>query len=478
MRRILRSAAVLVFGIGVGLATAACSGSTKAVDVVRVAPAPTASGQASDSASDAGVTARDLGPGREDRLIAKMLKRMAAVRGVASTKSVPGVTLARDALIARVRAHVAEEIPTEAIRSEGLSLQLLGLIPTDFDYLGSTFALLEAQLAGYYEPANGTMYLAADLEGDMAEATLAHELVHALQDQKWGLGEQTKYKPGESDESSAVHALAEGDATSAMTDLIVGKSLKGRSALDVPDEILTDGMLESIGQGPAAQTPHIMQTSLVSPYIEGTRFVHALRRQGGWDAVNAAWDHPPQTTEQLLHADKFLTHEPPLTVPDPTYAALGAGFKTLDVDTFGELGLRLAFGEWAGREAAMAAAAGWGGDRVILVENGDVSALALHLRFDALPAKPGGAARAKAAFGVVTKGLTKTLTLKGQVAGGDFYCTERANLGPMALMVKGSDLVLIAGPTKSAPAGSKEAWASAGTCAGAKTWAKAVIEQR
>ena len=47
------------------------------------------------------------------------------------------------------------------------------------------------------------------------------------------LGPQTKYKPGESDKSGAVHALAEGDATSAMTDVLIAKTAKGHTALDL-----------------------------------------------------------------------------------------------------------------------------------------------------------------------------------------------------------------------------------------------------
>ncbi len=475
-RRLVGPAGVLFALFASSLA--ACSGSAKTVEVAKVAPPPPVlAAEPVDTSADAG-TAKDTAPGREDRLIAKMMKRVAEARGVPATRAVPGVTLTREGLIARVRAHVAEEIPTEAIRAEGLTLQLLGVIPTEFDYLGSTFALLEAQLAGFYEPSNGSMYLAADLEGDLAEATLAHELVHALQDQKWGLGPQTKYKPGESDKSAAVHALAEGDATSAMTDVLIAKTAKGHTALDLPDNVLSDGMLESIEQGPAAKTPHVMQTSLVSPYIEGTRFVHALRRQGGWAAVNAAWDHPPETTEQLLHAEKFLAHEPALAIADPVVAPLGAGYKTLDVDTAGELGLRLIYAEWIGNDAANEAAAGWGGDRVILVEKGDTSALALHVRYDAQPAKPGGAARAKTAFAVLANGLKKSLKGAGSITdGGTFFCAERASLGlgPMALTVKGADLVLVAGPTKVGPKGS---WASASTCAQAKTWAKAVSEQK
>ena len=52
-----------------------------------------------------------------------------------------------------------------------------------------------------------------------------------------------------------------------------------------------------------------MRTSLAAPYIYGTLFVHALRRRGGWDAVNRAWDDPPTTSEQILHVDKWLAHE-------------------------------------------------------------------------------------------------------------------------------------------------------------------------
>ena len=81
--------------------------------------------------------------------------------------------------------------------------------------------LLEAQLEGFYEPKNGTMYLASDLKGPQAQATLAHELVHALQDQKWDLRKRSDYKPGRGDESMALACLAEGDATSLMLDFLM-----------------------------------------------------------------------------------------------------------------------------------------------------------------------------------------------------------------------------------------------------------------
>src|SRR5262249_46770037 len=185
----------------------------------RTTPAPSATAPPSVASAPPSATTTPTGPeSRETRLIARTLKRVASLRQLEATRGVPGKTLPRDALIARVKDHVAREIPPDAIEKEGLVLRLFGFVPDQFDYAQEMFALLEAQLAGFYEPEDATMYMAGDLDGLNAEATLAHELVHALQDQHWDLKTRSKYRPGESDKSSALSALAEGDATSAMAD--------------------------------------------------------------------------------------------------------------------------------------------------------------------------------------------------------------------------------------------------------------------
>ena len=71
---------------------------------------------------------------RQARLLARALKRVELARGLESKKPVPGVLMDRPALIARVKDHVSRELPPEAIRDEGLALQLFGFIPTQFDY--------------------------------------------------------------------------------------------------------------------------------------------------------------------------------------------------------------------------------------------------------------------------------------------------------------------------------------------------------
>jgi hypothetical protein len=429
-----------------------------------VAPAP----RASTPAPAASAAPADDAP-HEQRLIARMLKRVEMARGFAATRAVPGVLLDRPALIARVKEHVTRELPPEAIRDEGLALQLFGFIPTQFDYEAAEYRLLQDQLAGYYEPADGTMYMASDLGDDEAEATLAHELVHALQDQRWKLGERSKYRPGDGDRSEAVSALAEGDATSAMFDVMFAKSApgSGKTAVDLPDDVFAEQIRTGMNEGPGANAPHVMRTSLAAPYIYGTLFVHALRRRGGWDAVNRAWDDPPATSEQILHVDKWMAHEAPMAVPPPVFATLGPGWKSEDEDSEGELGTRIAFEEWMDPKTAAGASVGWGGDRGVLLRNGDKAAFAWHLRYD--PGKTSDD-RAARAFSTLTHALDKALG-PAKASDGAFACRERPDRGPIAVARKGADIVFVLGPATT----SSTTWSSAGDCALAKKWAREIV---
>ena len=403
---------------------------------------------------------------REDRRVAKMMKLVSQARQLAALRTVPGAVLPRDELLAKVKSHVEREVPPEAIRHEGLELKVLGLVPVSFDYLAETFKLLNEQLAGFYEPADGTMYMAADLDGQNAEATLAHELDHALQDQHFDLKPHSKYAAGKSDEQAAFDALAEGDATSTMADVLMGKAMPGKTALDVPEEAFTQSVLESVSSGDGANTPHVMRTSLVSPYVYGTVFVNALRRSGGWAAVDTAWNALPTTTEQILHVNKWRAHEAALIVAAPTFVALGNGWKAADEDTNGELGLRLMFEEWIGPDRAKAAAYGWGGDRAVLLENGDLSALAMHVRYDA---QRGGEAPADP-FALLAAGLPKSVG-KLKVKEANWVCIERPEVGPLGVMKRDRELVIVAGPAKSAGT----TWTTAGDCALAKKWAREIV---
>jgi hypothetical protein len=243
-----------------------------------------------------------------------------------------------------------------------------------------------------------------------------------------------------------------------------------------------------------------MRMALVAPYIDGTLFVHALRRKGGWGAVNRAWDNAPTTSEQILHVDKWEIHEPAIPVSDPPLHTLGAGWAVADSDTYGELGLRLALGEWLGAEKAGADAAGWGGDRGVLVKSSERYAFAWRVRFDDAgssaerndPGNAGGPASSRGGGQRASRGaaephggatprkgdtfavrawsaLAPALEAKvGRAREKDptpFLCIERPELGPLAVARRGRDIILVAGPTTVAAH-----WSSAADCSLAKAW--------
>jgi hypothetical protein len=398
-----------------------------------------------------------------------MLKRVERARGLSAPRPVPGVLLDRAALIAQVKQHVARELPPEAIHNEGLALQLLGFVPTRFDYEAAEYRLLQDQLAGYYEPADGTMYMASDLGDVEAEATLAHELVHAVQDQHWNLQERSKYRPGDGDREEAISALAEGDATSAMFDVIIAhESPKtGKTALDLPDDVFAEQIRQGVDQGAGANAPLVMRSSLAAPYIYGTLFVHALRRRGGWEEVNRAWSDPPTTSEQILHVEKWLTHEPAMKIEAPSFASLGDGWVVADEDSEGELGTRVAFEQWLEPATAADASAGWGGDRGVLVANRDRAAFAWRLRYDRGKAKN---ERGADVFSLVALGIDRSLGAP-TVREPWFECHERGDRGPLAVARFEADVVFVAGPAETRSSG---AWSSVGNCTLARKWAREI----
>lgn len=456
-----------ILALATALGAAACSGRS---DKPVAAPKSTESvpvNSGIDSPSDADKPAPSLAS-KDSKLVARTLTKVSALRGITASRPVPGQTLARGELVAAVKEKALREYPPEALAREGHLLQLMGFAPADFDYLGAMMRLLEAQLEGFYEPKNGTMYLAADLRGEEAQATLAHELVHALQDQNWDLKKRSDYRPGHSDETVAVACLAEGDATSLMMDFVMAP----QNAMTMPDEMLRELIRTGVSGSTLEGVPHLLKASLVSPYAEGIGFVHALRRKGGWSAVDKAWERVPISTEQILHADKWEAGETPLVVAAPTGAALGEGFVREDEDTMGELGFALALSEWMAGSDARIAASGWGGDRSAVFRKGEEIATAIHFRYDD-GGKGKDAIFAERAMSKIVPAMKKQFG-NPAVSDASTLCFERKDTGPLLFARKEREVVLVAGPAKIG----SDRWSSTGTCAVAKKWAQEIVAQK
>ncbi|HZO12576.1 MAG TPA: hypothetical protein VFB62_04940 [Polyangiaceae bacterium] len=432
------------------LALALCVSACGAAPEAKPAPPPTLAAAPRPKPAPA----PQINPEEEalTRAIQLMLQRVAAARKLPAKRAVAARVLDREAVIERIIEKSERDLPKGVLEAQGELLRALELVPRDYDFVAGIYELIEKNVAGLYDPDGAVMILLDDLSLPLVEQTLAHELVHALQDQHFDLDALIKYSAGDTDRVTAAHALAEGDATSAMLDITMGSAFR----IDVNQMRML--LVASVAMSESgAETPRVLQGALVAPYVDGFAFVQAIRARDDWGGVDRAWKRLPKSTEQLLHIDKYEADEPAVHVPDPPFP--DEGFRKDDADVLGEQGLRLTLEQWTIRDRAAAAAAGWGGDRYLVARkptpDGTESAVAWHIRFDS-------AKEAAEAATEIRRALPKD-------------CVERATLGPIAWQRRGDGIAITAGPYLRNRASELT---SRSTCKAARAWTTRVLDTR
>jgi len=260
--------------------------------------------------------------------------------------------------------NLDEDTTPEEMRATELTLKKLGLVPNDFRYRSFIIGLLTEQVAGYYDPKAQQFYLADWIELEGQQPVMSHELTHALQDQHFNLRRFEKWPKGDSDAELAAHALIEGDATLTMMQYIMREPERAKVFLKSMNENSSSAN-EKIESAPRA-----LRESLIFPYEKGMQFVTKVYARGGWKMVSQAYTDLPQSTEQVLHPDKYFAREAPLKVELPDISsALGKGWKRVEYDVNGEWSYFLILDEFLkSAETSERASAGWAGDRYAVYE--------------------------------------------------------------------------------------------------------------
>jgi hypothetical protein len=131
-------------------------------------------------------------------------------------------------------------------------------------------------------------------------------------------------------------------------------------------------LLAMNGAGPSteelAKAPKLVQNELMLPYLGGLRLVAELYAVGGYDLVNQLFEHPPLSTEQVLHPRKYIEGEPPIAVAVPE---VPKGARELTRGTLGELGIRSMLSDCLNDEDSTQGAMGWGGDSYLVAVRPD-----------------------------------------------------------------------------------------------------------
>ena len=233
---------------------------------------------------------------------------------------------------------------------------MLGLLEPEDSLIELFTGALQSQVIGFFLPEEGELVVLQDADGFGAfeEMTYAHEYTHALQHGAYDLPALEEAAKGDSEAGAALTALVEGDAT------LVQQRYLQRHLITRIGEILM--ALQDTGS--VAEIPAPILETIIFPYQEGTLFVSSLFDSGGWEAIDSAYANPPRSTEHILHPQKYLAQDMPVTVTLPNVLqALGSRWDMKLEQTFGEFDLRLLLKVVHSHGDASQAAEGWGGDR-------------------------------------------------------------------------------------------------------------------
>jgi hypothetical protein len=265
--------------------------------------------------------------------------------------------------------EMAHVLGGEDLRALGLLGSAGGMLPEGTDPASLAASFMAISAGATYSPLDKQV-LIVDKFRD--ESLLTHEFTHALQDQHFDLMKLLVVRPYNFDRAESLFAIIEGDAMNVQRRAEQGDAY-GRRPLD--DIIKQEGArFGEYRREVGALFPPLLTETFIFRYREGARFVEAVRRSRGERGVDALFSHPPLSTEQILHPEKYEAGEAPREVQLDEDAFTENNWKSVTSTPLGEVGVRGLLLAGVKEKEATRAAAGWGGDRAFLFERaGSVS---------------------------------------------------------------------------------------------------------
>jgi hypothetical protein len=284
------------------------------------------------------------------------------------------------------------------------ALSKLGLLPKDYNLRKGLENLVVSQAGAYYDPQTKCLYIVKiNMPSTEIEIMLIHEMMHALQDQYYDLGELIKQADND-DKEAAIKYLVEGEATYVMT--IAQMEKMGLTF--APDSPMlemsfnryknmkrTDLLELSMSQAERYKktapdlyealislkdAPDYLFWTLNAPYFRGAYSIHSMvtldEKQRNWRIIEEIYKNPPVSTEQMIHPKKLTEpRDNPAPVSSPN---LGADWTILAENTLGEFGFWILFNNYI-EGKANEASEGWDGDKYFLLQNNKTRDIVLYL---------------------------------------------------------------------------------------------------
>src|SRR5712692_848633 len=306
--------------------------------------------------------------------LGKEMREVERLRGLTFVHGVVQKTIDRSELRNLIRDQMAKSIPYSVDDYVQVLMALQLVDASTPDVLDRMFKLYDSQVLAFYDPMTHTYFAIRQLPeslaglsdaGALRESVVMHELMHALQDQRFSATARDRALQHDTDGELAYHSLLEGEATLVMLDYLLEKS--GQS---FDEAVKNDFLINALGAASTSDkaidsaAPAYFVEVLKFPYLEGLKLVADAYRRGGWKEIDRLHSNPPRTTRELLHPAEY-------------WARVARGEKgsapfnpprsrdTLTIERLGEFHWRYLVGDRA---------EGWVDDRVTVKRDGSVLA--------------------------------------------------------------------------------------------------------
>ena len=298
--------------------------------------------------------------------------------GLAPMPHVKRRLISRDEVNKYLIKNFNEDESSKRLQSSEIVLKKFGLLSPDFSLRPFLLSLLTEQIAGFYDDKTKTVNLLNWIEPDEQKPVLAHELTHAIQDEKVGLEKWsdngfhgTSKNVGEDNErvqadelETARQAVTEGQAMVVFIDWSIQDT--GKTLAESPDiwNKMKDQVSDTSGSPVMARAPLLLQRTLAFPYVDGLSFEHALLVQpkGKQLAFASVLETPPNSSFEVMHPDAFLAHAPVpmLRLPD-VHPLLDKEYTPYDLGVMGELDVEIMSSLFGGPEISKVLTPQWDG---------------------------------------------------------------------------------------------------------------------
>jgi hypothetical protein len=237
------------------------------------------------------------------------------------------------------------------VANQVAELRAVGLVSGDIDLAALEKKLVTESVIGYYDPDAKQVFVRGDQITPDVRVTLAHELSHALQDQRFDL---RRFREDNTGRASAYRALYEADAVR-IEDAYQKNQLNAAETQEFEKARASDR-----AEADLSSIPDVLGDSFSFPYVFGPYFTKALINAGGSARVDQAFARPPTSDAEIVSPELYLDGFVPETVDAP---ALASGEKRVDKPaTIGQVGLLQVLGARLGYVKAWNAVRGWKGD--------------------------------------------------------------------------------------------------------------------